>query len=71
MKKIRPALLTDSLIALVLTIMILLAGIISWTPIEEMEYRLYDFGSQLREKSPASPIAIIAIDDASITGIGR
>lgn len=71
MKKIRPSLLTDSLIALALTIMILLAGIISWSPIEEMEYRLYDFGSQLREKSPASPIAIIAIDDQSINGIGR
>jgi CHASE2 domain-containing sensor protein/tRNA A-37 threonylcarbamoyl transferase component Bud32 len=71
MKKIRTSMLMDSLIALVLTILILLACLASWSPLEGLEYQLYDFGSQLREKDPASPVVIVAIDDASINGLGR
>ena len=71
MKKIRTSLLTDSLIALGLTLVILFAGVVAWAPLEELEYRVYDFGSQLREKDPTSPIVIVAIDDDSIAGIGR
>jgi len=71
MKKIRTSLLMDSLIALVLTVIILVACLVSWTPLEELEYKLYDFGSQVREKDPTSPIVVIAIDDDSINGIGR
>ena len=71
MKKIRKSMVMDSLIALVLTILILLACLASWSPLEGLEYQLYDFGSQLREKDPTSPVVIVAIDDASINGLGR
>lgn len=71
MKKIRKSMVMDSLIAVVLTVLILLAGLASWPPLEGLEYQLYDFGSQLREKDPTSPVVIVAIDDASINGLGR
>jgi CHASE2 domain-containing sensor protein len=71
MKKMRTSLLLDSLIAFLLTIFILFAYFVSWPPLEELEYRFYDFGSRLREKEQASPVVIVAIDDASLAGIGR
>ncbi len=71
MKKTRTSLLIDSVIAFVLTLAILLAGLVSWAPLEELEYRLYDFGSQLREKDTSSPIIMVTIDDESINGMGR
>ena len=71
MKKIRTSLMLDSLIGLLLTLLTLSAFYFSWTPLEELEYRFYDLGSNLRERTPTSPIVIVAIDDDSIAGIGR
>jgi hypothetical protein len=47
MKKIRTSLMLDSLIGLLLTILTLSAFYFSWTPLEELEYRFYDLGSNL------------------------
>jgi hypothetical protein len=38
----------DSLIGLLLTILTLSAFYFSWTPLEELEYRFYDLGSNLK-----------------------
>lgn len=71
MAKIRTSLIMDSFIGLLLTILALTAFYFSWAPLEELEYRLYDLGSSLREKAPTSPIVIVAIDDDSLASIGR
>lgn len=71
MKKIRTSLMMNSLIGFLLTILTLAAFYFSWTPLEELEYSLYDLGSSLREKTTVSPLVIVGIDDDSIAGIGR
>ncbi|MDD5167792.1 MAG: serine/threonine-protein kinase [Syntrophales bacterium] len=71
MKKIRTSLLMDSMIALVLTVLFFVACLISWAPLEELEYQLYDFGSQMRQRESTSPVVVISIDDYSIARIGR
>ncbi|MBN1381957.1 MAG: CHASE2 domain-containing protein [Deltaproteobacteria bacterium] len=71
MNKIRTSFIVDSIIGLLLTILALAAFYLSWTPLEELEYRLYDLGSGLREQASTSPVIIVAIDDDSIASIGR
>ena len=71
MKKTRKSVVVDALIASLLTVIILLACFITWSPLEELEYRFYDFGSQLRARDQMSPVVIVAIDDASLSAIGR
>ena len=61
----------DFLIGFIMTLLTLSALFFSWAPLEELEYRLYDLGSSLREKTPTSPIVVVAIDDDSIAGVGR
>jgi hypothetical protein len=58
MKKIRTSLMLDSLIGLLLTILTLSAFYFSWTPLEELEYRFYDLGSNLRERTPIPPSSL-------------
>jgi CHASE2 domain-containing sensor protein/tRNA A-37 threonylcarbamoyl transferase component Bud32 len=71
MKRIKKPLLVDFLIGLALTVLFFSAYRLSWSPIEKLEYLLYDFGSRLRQAESASPVVIVAIDDQSINGIGR
>jgi serine/threonine-protein kinase len=61
----------DALIGLFLALLTLAALYWAWSPIEELEYRLYDLGSGFREKASTAPIAIVAIDDDSIASMGR
>ena len=71
MKKINMALSKDVLLGCFITLLTLVAFFFKWGPIEGLEYRLYDFGVNLRGKVSSAPVTIIAIDDASIAKIGR
>jgi CHASE2 domain-containing sensor protein/tRNA A-37 threonylcarbamoyl transferase component Bud32 len=71
MKKMKESKYTDWVIGLVLMSLMLLVFYFEWKPMELLEYRFYDFGFNLRETPPASPVSIVTIDDASIAKIGR
>ncbi len=59
------------LVAGTLTILLLLAALIQWYPLQLLEYKTYDLRARLRVKKPEAPIVIVAIDDASIERLGR
>ena len=71
MKKLKESIRSDWVIGLVLMLLMLLVFYLEWKPMEILEYKFYDFGFNLREAPPASPISIVKIDDASIAKIGR
>jgi len=75
MTKWKGTFVADGLIGLVLTVLMLLALYFQWGPLERIEYGAYDLGLSLRQdtsaRSTPSPVVVVAIDDASITGIGR
>ena len=60
-------------VVIVVFLVILLAGacILRWTPTERLEYKAYDAISALKDKTPASNVVIIGIDNNSIAAIGR
>jgi eukaryotic-like serine/threonine-protein kinase len=54
------------------TVLLLLATLTSWWPIETMEMKVYDLRARMRASGQAAPeIVIAAIDEASIDTIGR
>ena len=71
MKQIKQSSLSDILIGFILMVLVFGAYFLRWQPLETLEYKFYDFGLFLRVKPAASPIAVVAIDDDSITKIGR
>ena len=71
MKKGKKSVVSDFIIGFVLTIVTLSAFYMAWSPLEVMEYRVYDLESRLRDTSDQSPIVLVAIDDESITRMGR
>ncbi|MCI4624361.1 MAG: serine/threonine-protein kinase [Candidatus Magnetoovum sp. WYHC-5] len=54
-----------------LTIFILIVYLTSWYPFEVLEYITYDFRAQLRQKPTDNKVVIVAIDEESISKIGR
>jgi CHASE2 domain-containing sensor protein len=71
MKQSKRSSLSNILIGFILMFLVFGAYFLRWQPLETLEYKFYDFGLLLRVKSAASPIAVVAIDDDSITKLGR
>jgi CHASE2 domain-containing sensor protein/tRNA A-37 threonylcarbamoyl transferase component Bud32 len=71
MKRGKKSFTSDFIIGFLLTILVVFAFYFSWKPMEGMEYRIYDLESKLRISSTTSPIVIVAIDNESVTRMGR
>lgn len=71
MKKINDIIGKEFVIGIVIMLLAITAYWFRWSPIEGLEYRFYDFGVNLRAKTSAAPLAIVAIDDISIAKMGR
>ena len=59
------------LVAGALTLVLLLATLVQWYPLQSLEYKSYDLRARLRAKKPTAPIVVVTIDDASIERLGR
>ena len=67
-----PRLFQESwLVGVLITLVLLLAVLLNWYPLQLLEYKLYDLRAGLRAKQPQSPVVVVAIDDASIERLGR
>ena len=64
-------LLPDWAVGVILTLLFLGAALLQWYPLQTLEYKSYDFRAKLRQKTPTSPVVIVAIDDQSIANLGR
>ncbi len=64
-------LLSNWLMAAVLTAAMLLASLLSWQPLVVLENKTYDLRQRMRHTKPRTPITIVAVDDQSILGLGR
>jgi eukaryotic-like serine/threonine-protein kinase len=71
MKKIKKSTISDFILGIVLTLLVLFAFFLSWGPLETIEYGIYDLNAGLRVKASTAPVAVIAIDEQSITNLGR
>lgn len=71
MKKLIKSRITDVAIGIALTLITLAAFYFEWTPTQFLESKMYDVGSNIKEKSAHSPVVIVGIDDESIANIGR
>ncbi len=69
--KIPKKILSDWVIGCLLTIVMLVALLLQWSPLQSLELKSYDFRERMREKKQSSPVVIVAIDDASIASMGR
>lgn len=56
---------------LLITLFILLTYLTAWYPFETVEYLTYDLRALLRQQDPDDNIVIVAIDEESISKIGR
>ncbi len=59
------------LVGMLVTVMLALAVLLNWYPLQLLEYKLYDLRAGLRAKKPQSPVVLVAIDDGSIERLGR
>ncbi|MGZ6208265.1 MAG: CHASE2 domain-containing protein, partial [Syntrophales bacterium] len=71
MKKLIGSVISDILIGAILTGLTIAAFYFQWMPTKYLEYKVYDAVSNLQERASNSPIVIVAIDDESITNMGR
>lgn len=71
MKKSLKLNMTSILIGIFLTVLTFAASYFEWSPTEFLEYKVYDVGSNLKEKVSNPPIVIVGIDDYSIANMGR
>jgi CHASE2 domain-containing sensor protein/tRNA A-37 threonylcarbamoyl transferase component Bud32 len=71
MKKLIKSGIADIAIGIVLTLLTLVAFYFEWTPTQFLEWKMYDVGSNIKEKVASSPVVIVGIDDESIANIGR
>ena len=71
MKKFKKSIISDLILGIVLTLLVLFAFFLSRGPLETLEYVVYDFNSSIRVKPAIAPVAIVAIDEQSIANLGR
>ena len=71
MKKIENSAISDFILGITLTLMTLSFFLLAWGPSESLEHDFYDFCVRVRVKPATAPIAVVAIDDESITKLGR
>ena len=67
MKKFKKSTISDFILGIVLTLLVLFGFFLSWGPLETLEYGVYDFTTGLRVKPALAPVSVIAIDEQSIT----
>jgi serine/threonine-protein kinase len=71
MKKPR-VVIPDWLVGGVVSVLLIIAFLVSWGPLESIEMKLYDLRARLRETPQVGPeVAIVAIDEDSIDQLGR
>jgi eukaryotic-like serine/threonine-protein kinase len=71
MKKFKKSTISDFILGIVMTLLALFAFFLSWEPLETLEYGIYDLSAGLRANPTSAPVAVIAIDEQSITNLGR
>ncbi|MEN6331752.1 MAG: CHASE2 domain-containing protein [Smithella sp.] len=71
MKKIKKSTITDFILGVVLMLFLLVAFLISWGPLEKLEYGIYDLNAGLQGKKFTAPVVVVTIDEQSIANIGR
>jgi hypothetical protein len=71
MKKFKKSIISDLILGIVLTLLVLFAFFLSRGPLETLEYVVYDFNSSIRVKPAVAPVAVVAIDEQSIANLGR
>ncbi len=59
------------LVGLLVTLVLVLAVLLNWYPLQLLEYKLYDLRAGMRAEKPQSPVVVVAIDDGSIERLGR
>jgi serine/threonine-protein kinase len=71
MKKISRIFVSEWVLGVLLTLIILAAYMLSWGPLVSLENRTYDIRARMLREEPTAPIAIVAIDEKSIQDLGR
>ncbi len=71
MKKIEKSTISNFFLGITLTLITLFFFLLVWGPLESLEEDFYDLRARMSVKSATANIAIVAIDDASITKLGR
>ncbi len=71
MKKIEKSTISDFILGITLTLITLFFFLLVWGPLESLEEDFYDLRASMSLKPATAPIAVVAIDDASITKLGR
>jgi CHASE2 domain-containing sensor protein/tRNA A-37 threonylcarbamoyl transferase component Bud32 len=71
MKKIDKSTISDFILGITLTLITLFFFLLIWSPLESLEGDFYDLRVGLSVKPSTAPIAVVVIDDASITKLGR
>ncbi len=69
--KIPKKIFADWVIGTLLTLVMLAALLLQWSPLQSLELKSYDFRERLREEKRQSPVVIVAVDDVSIAAMGR
>ena len=71
MKKIEKSTISDFILGIALTLITLFFFLLVWGPLETLEQSFYDLRVSMNVKPATAPIAVVLIDDASITKLGR
>lgn len=71
MKKIEKSTISDFILGITLTLITLFFFLLVWGPLESLEQSFYDLRVGMNVKPATAPIAVVLIDDASITKLGR
>lgn len=71
MKKIKNSAISDFILGIVLMLLALFSFFLSWGPLETLENGIYDLNANLLVQQSSAPVAVIAIDEQSITNLGR
>jgi len=71
MKKLKKSTISDLTLGISLTLLTLFFFLLVWGPLESLEQSFYDLRVSMNVKPATAPIAVVVIDDASITKLGR
>lgn len=71
MKKIEKSTISDFILGITLTLIMLFFFLLVWGPLESLEQDFYDLRVRMSVKPMTAPIVVVAIDDASIAKLGR
>jgi serine/threonine-protein kinase len=71
MKNLKKSTISDLTLGISLTLITLFFFLLVWGPLESLEQSFYDLRVSMSVKPATAPIAVVVIDDASITKLGR